>query len=328
MGKKKNKRTPAVTGRAGRQEKTRANRQYKDTVFRMLFREKERLLGLYNAVSGRAYRDAERLDIVTLESAIYLGMKNDVAFLIDMRLYLFEHQSTVNYNMPLRFLQYVSAEYGRLTTTKNLHHRTLIKIPAPHFVVFFNGTEKCAERRELRLSTAYEVPEEEPELELKVQVLNINEGFNEGLKEACHTLREYMQYVDKVRMYAGDMPIDAAVDRAVDECISQGILREFLVKNKAEVRRMSIFEYSEKDLRKLIRKESYEKGKSEGKIEGKIEDILYFLTEKGTVPKSLEERIAVERDEETLRRWLRLAGSVEDIDEFIEACGFPVGEVM
>lgn len=323
MSKRKNRKSAAVRREEGRQ-KARANSRYKDTVFRMLFREKSRLLGLYNAVSGRCYEDPEKLDIVMLESAVYLGMKNDLAFIIDTKLYLFEHQSAINKNMPLRFLQYVSAEYEKLIVSKDLHKRTLVKIPTPHFVVFFNGTEKCAERQELRLSTAYEVEEENPELELRVRVLNINEGFNEELKEACRTLREYMQYVDKVRLYAKDMSIDEAVDRAVDECIGQGILRDFLLQNKAEVKHMSIFEYNEEDVRQVLREEAreegyeegYGEGKNDGKIEGKIEDILYFLNEKGTVPEKLEKRIKAENNEDTLRKWLKLAGGTGSIEEF------------
>lgn len=311
MGKRKN-----IAERIERQKRTKANLHYKDTVFRMLFREKKQLLGLYNAIGGRSYEDPEKLDIVMLESAVYLGMRNDLAFIIDMRLYLFEHQSTVNKNMPLRFLQYVSAEYEKMILSENLHRRTLIKIPAPHFVVFYNGTEKCAERQELRLSAAYEVEEEDPELELRVQVLNINEGFNEGLKGACLTLGEYMQYVDKVRIYTKDMPVDKAVDRAVDECIEQGILREFLLQNKAEVKHMSIFEYNEEDVRQVLREEAYEEGKTAGEIAGKTEALLYLLEEKGTVPEELEERLRAETDENTLRKWLKIASNAESIEEF------------
>lgn len=175
-----------------RRMEVKVNRNYKDTVFRMLFREKKELLGLYNAVSGRNYADPEKLMIVTLEGAVYLGMKNDLAFLIDMNLYLFEHQSTVNKNMPFRFLQYVAAEYSKLMVSDNFYGRKLIKIPAPHFMVFYNGSETCAERQELKLSDAFMVQENIPELELRVQVWNINEGFNEELKKACRTLKDYM----------------------------------------------------------------------------------------------------------------------------------------
>ena len=314
MSKRRNGKKAA--GRAVRQKRAKANSRYKDTVFRMLFREKTRLLGLYNAIGGRSYENPEKLDIVMLESAVYLGMKNDLAFIIDMRLYLFEHQSTVNQNMPLRFLQYVSAEYEKLIVANDLHRRALIKVPAPHFIVFYNGMEKCAERQELRLSAAYEVKEEDPELELRVQVLNINEGFNEGLKEACRTLREYMWYVDKVRAYAKDMSIDEAVDRAVDECIEQGILKGFLLQNKAEVKHMSIFEYNEENVRQVLCEEAHDEGYEEGKIEGKIEALLYLLEEKGAVPEKLERRIKAETDENTLRKWLKLAGNTGSIEEF------------
>lgn len=264
MRKRRNKKS--AVKQAERRQGAKADPRYKDTVFRMLFRDKKRLLGLYNAIGGRNYEDPEKLDIVTLESAVYMGVKNDLAFIVDMKLYLFEHQSTVNKNMPLRFLQYVSAEYEKLIVSEDLHKRMLVKVPSPHFVVFYNGTEKYAERQELRLSAAYEVKEEEPELELRVQVLNINEGFNEGLKEACLTLREYMQYVDKVRAYKKNMPLDRAVDRAVNECIAQGILRDFLLQNKAEVKRMSIFEYNEENVRRVLREEAYEDGMEEGDL--------------------------------------------------------------
>ena len=101
--------------------KKQAKKQYKDTVFRMLFRDRRHLLELYNAVSGRSCADPELLEIVTLENAIYMGVKNDLAFLVDFHLYLYEHQSTVNPNMPFRFLQYVAEEYGRPALKGKIH---------------------------------------------------------------------------------------------------------------------------------------------------------------------------------------------------------------
>lgn len=312
-GKKITAGTGAKSGQISGRVKGRTNRKYKDTVFRMLFREKKALLELYNAVSGRSYKNSESLEIVTLESAVYMGIKNDLAFLVDMNLYLFEHQSTVNRNMPLRFLQYVSAEYEKLVILENLYHKKLVKIPAPHFVVFYNGTESYGERTELRLSDAFQSPESDPELELRVQVLNINKGFNESLKEACRMLKEYMQYVDKVRNYTKSMPIDEAVDRAVDECIMQGILKEFLLKNKAEVRRMSIFEYNEEAARRVIRDEAYE----DGKAEGMAKSILRILEKKGSVPEKLKSEILKEKDIKVLEEWLDTAAVAKDIEEYM-----------
>ena len=117
-----------------------ANRKFKDTIFRMLFSEKEALLSLYNAVNGSNYTDADALEIVTLENAIYMGMKNDLAFILDMNLYLYEHQSTINPNIPLRDLFYIAAEYQRLVDKKSLYSSALQKIPNPHFIVFYNGS--------------------------------------------------------------------------------------------------------------------------------------------------------------------------------------------
>ena len=295
-----------------------ANSHYKDTVFRMLFREKARLLSLYNSVSGKHYTNPEELEIVTLENAVYLGMKNDLAFLIDFSLYLYEHQSTVNPNMPLRFLQYVTDEYSKLTASDNLYGEKLVKIPAPHFVVFYNGIKAYPEKEELKLSDSFQVQEGSPALELKAQVLNINAGFNEGLKGQCRTLAEYMHYVDKVRMYAKDMPIDEAVGKAVDECIQQDILREFLLRHKAEVVRMSIYEYDEESTRNAIRDTAYERGVEDGETKGKQKDILWLLEDLGSVPDKLRKEILEEKDNEILADWLKAAARTQSVEGFIK----------
>lgn len=246
-------------------QERRAARQYKDTVFRMVFREKVPLLELYNAVSGNNCTDPALLEVVTLENAIYMGIKNDLAFLIDFHLYLYEHQSTVNLNMPFRFLQYVTEEYGRLTAGENVYGNKRIPLPAPHFVEFYNGRSPHPERQELKLSDAFQIQEAEPQLELKVQVLNINAGYNTEIKQQCRTLGEYMQYVDRVRGYSASMDMEDAVDKAVDECIKEGILRDFLLANKAEVKRVSIYEYDEEATRRALHMEAYEEGIKEGR---------------------------------------------------------------
>ena len=212
-----------------------ANRNYKDTVFRKLFSERKNLLSLYNAINGTAYTDENALEIVTLESAIYMGMKNDLAFIIDTNLFLFEHQSTYNPNIPLRDLFYISGEYQKLVDQKSIYSSTLLKLPEPNFIVFYNGTEKKADRWVNCLSDAYEKHIGDPNLELKVITLNINEGYNKDLMKQCKILREYAQYVEKVREYASTMDLNAAVEKAVDECIHQGILEEFLRANRMEV---------------------------------------------------------------------------------------------
>lgn len=242
-----------------------ANRQYKDTVFRMLFSEKENLLSLYNAVTGSHYQNAEALKIVTLENAIYMGMKNDLAFIMDMNLYLYEHQSTYNPNIPLRNLFYIADEYQRLVVQKSLYSTVIQKIPTPRFIVFYNGTKKVDDYNEFRLSSAYENSTDNPDLELRVTMLNVNDGHNLELMEHCRTLKEYAKYVARVRKYVTqNIPLEEAVTRAVDECIEEGILAEFLMKNKAEVIKVSIYEYDKEFEEKKLRKAEYEAGVEAG----------------------------------------------------------------
>ena len=294
MAKRKNRRTtkkPLI-----------ANKKYKDTVFRMLFSDRKNLLSLYNAINGTGYADPEKLEIVTLENAIYMGMKNDLAFIIDTNLFLYEHQSTYNANMPLRDLFYIAGEYQKLVDHKSLYSSALQKIPAPNFIVFYNGTEKKKERWENLLSEAYENQIGEPNLELRVVTLNINEGHNRELMEQCQILREYAHYVAKVRNYTKEMELDAAVERAVNECIQEGILAEFLRMNRAEVIAMSIFEYDKEEEEKKLRKAEFEAGVAEGEMR-KAKETALMLQEMGL---SIEEIAhAVNMDEETVRKWTR-----------------------
>lgn len=239
-------------------------RNYKDTIFRMLFKEKENLLSLYNALNETDYTDVDMLEITTLENAVYMNYKNDVSFVFDFQLMLYEHQSTVNPNMPIRDLFYVTKVLQRLTRDANLYSRTLIKIPTPRFVVFYNGTGLQPKQQILRLSDAFEKKVEKPELELWVTVYNINWGHNPELMKGCHLLKEYAEYVNRVRNYAEEMPFPEAVERAVDECIREGILAEFLAKNRAEAIEMSIFEYDEEKHLKSEREEAYKMGHEDG----------------------------------------------------------------
>lgn len=287
-------------------------RNYKDTVFCMLFREKKELLSLYNAVNGTHYTNVEDLEINTLENAVYMNMKNDVSFVFDFSLNLYEHQSTVNPNMPLRNLFYVSRVLQNLVKDKNLYSSTLVKIPTPRFVVFYNGTEMYPARKTEYLSAAFEHTTNEPELEVAVTVINLNQG-NKELLEACHRLKEYVLYVERVREYALEMDIESAVNKAVEECIKEGILAEFLARNRAEVSAMSIFEYDEEKHMRLVREEGY----MDGLTRGKTEAILELLTELGTVPEGIIQNIKTEKNTATLSKWLKLAAKVRSVEEFV-----------
>ena len=230
----------------------------------MLFSDRKNLLSLYNAVNQSNYKNPEDLEIVTLENAIYMGIKNDLAFIMDTNLYLYEHQSTYNPNMPLRDLFYICSEYQKLVDKKSLFSSTLQKIPAPNFIEFYNGSTVISDCTELRLSSAFECLTGEPKLELIVTVLNVNEGHNADLMQHCSMLKEYAQYVARVRHYASDMPLNEAVKNAVDECIREGILAEFLTRNRNEVISMSIFEYDKELEEKKLRKAEFEAGREAG----------------------------------------------------------------
>ena len=252
----------------GAAENLVANRNYKSTVFAMLFGDRERLLGLYNAISGKNYQDPEALEINTLENAIYMGMKNDLSFLIDDRLSLYEHQSTVNPNMPMRFLFYISDLYSGMTTEENFYGRKALSIPIPCFVIFYNGSEPQPDRKILRLSDLYTVRMKETQLELTAVLLNINRNHNRELMEACRDLKDYAEYVARVRKYARELPLSEAVERAITECIQEGVLKEFLEKNRAEVKKMSIYEYDQEKHIRMERQEAWEDGMQEGRREG------------------------------------------------------------
>lgn len=182
----------------------KVRRDHKDTLFRMIFSTRENLLSLYNAVNHSHYTDAKELEIVTLENAVYMNMKNDQAFLLDMQLNLYEHQSTWNPNMPLRFLIYVTKEYQMLIRNQTLYASTLVELPTPHFVVFYNGEEEREAESVLKLSHSFCQKADKPELELIVKVLNINLDKKQRILETCCLLKEYMLLVDKIRKYAAE----------------------------------------------------------------------------------------------------------------------------
>ena len=285
---------------------TQMKRSYKDTMFRMLFKEKENLLSLYNAVNKTSYTDVKELEITTLENAVYMNYKNDVSFVFDFELMLYEHQSTVNPNMPLRDLIYVTKVLQNITRNETLYSSGLIKLPAPRFVVFYNGTDPQPEEQILRLSDAFEKKMEEPEPELVVKVYNINSGYNPELMEACCLLKEYAQYVEQVRRFARKQPFQEAVEQAVDYCIRNGILADFLSKNRAEAIAVSIFEYDEEKHLKNERELAYKNGEEAGEKLKLIKQICKKV-EKGQNPEEIAQ--ALEEEIETILPIYELAAS-------------------
>ena len=252
------------------------NRIYKDRLYKMIFNDKSELLKLYNAINGTHYDDSAMLTITTLDNAIYMTMENDLSFIIDMRLALYEQQSTVNPNLPLRFLMYITDIYSAYTKDMNIYGSKKVQIPLPSFVIFYNGVKSQPDRTEFLLSELFHPTTDQPALELKAVMLNINKGHNQELMNACHTLRDYSEYVARIRTYSAEMPLTDAVEKAITECIHENILRDFLLKNRAEAKAMSIYEYDEEKTLRMFREEGYEDGERNGKIQATIEMCLEF----------------------------------------------------
>lgn len=292
------------------EKKDNVTSKFKDNVFCMLYRDKKNLLELYNALNNSAYTNVDDLQVTTLNGGSYMKYKNDASFLLCMSLYMFEQQSSKNPNMPLRFLHYVSDVFRELFSNSMLHRRSMIKIPVPHFVTFYNGLEKWVEDEdEIRLSDMYEIPTDNPELELKVRVININEDVH--ILNKCKTLRDYMTFVNKVRFKMGveGDNVRIAVTEAMNECIDEDILVDFFEQHREEVVEVSIYDYDEEEVRRVlaeeyaqeyaqkVAKEVSEKAFAEGEQSGRQLNLINQVIKKVKKSKTLE-TIASELEEE------------------------------
>lgn len=276
----------------GRNQST-AIRQYKDNVFCLLYRDKNNLLDLYNGLNDTDYTNVDDLTVTTLKGGVYMKYKNDASFVFGQDLYMFEQQSSRNPNMPLRFLHYLSDVYRQMYNNSDLHRSTTLKIPVPHFVTFYNGKQPLEAESILRLSDMYEKNIDCPELELMVRVININTDNNAGNKSRtfnsnindnsvsnsnihtysseflskCETLKDYMIFVNKVRVKTDVEKIDirTAVTEAVDECIAENVLSEFFRNHREEVITVSIYEYDEEGHLEIVKEEGRQLGIAEGK---------------------------------------------------------------
>lgn len=244
------------------------NRQYKDRLWRMIFNNKEDLLQLYNAINHTDYQNPDDLEVNTLEDVLYLSMKNDVSFLVGGTMNLYEHQSTFNPNMPLRGIFYFSRLYEGYVADNNLmiYHEKRVRLPKPKYIVFYNGTKKQPDSMELKLSDCFENTDNEaPCLECTATMLNINYGHNQELMKHCRRLEEYSIFVQCVREYIQSEPsVEDALEKAIDTCIHQDVLADFLKKHRAEVTNMILTTYDkdlyEKTLKENAREEGLESG--------------------------------------------------------------------
>ena len=241
------------------------NRKHKDTLFRKIFgteEHKEYLLSLYNAVNHSEYKNIEDLQLITLDDVLFVSMKNDVAFLFECQMNLYEHQSTLNPNMPLRGFMYMAKLWQNWIqkNQKNIYTKKLVKLPTPHYTVFYNGTEDTEDKYELYLSDAFEKIQNDGKYEWTVEVYNINVRKNRILMEQCKALREYADFVQMVRMYYQESKDETeAIKKALQEAIDKNYLDGYFEKEREEVFMTTLLEVKqdiyENDLRDEGRRE-------------------------------------------------------------------------
>ena len=226
---------------------TSYNRKYKDSVFVDLFSEdekaKENFLSLYNALHNTNLQLSCPVENIRLDNVMYMNIINDVSCLIDGKIIILaEHQSTINENMPLRFLEYIARLYEKLQNPKDRYLRKLSKIPAPEFYVFYNGIEDYPETTVLKLSDAFIAKGEKIPLELEVTVYNINKNQRAKVLSGCKTLNEYSLFVEQVRLQT-QLDSENGFTNAVKICIEKGILKDYLQRKAREVINMLVAEY-------------------------------------------------------------------------------------
>lgn len=289
-------------------QETLENRNYKSTLFPELFKEKKELLQLFNAVNKTDYQEEDDVEINTIEGILYMTTKNDVSFLVDSTMNLYEHQSTYNPNMPLRGIMYFGQLLHKYIKSRglNVYSSKLQKIPVPHYVVFYNGTKEEPDEKILLLSEAFQKEREETYvhgcLECEVRMLNINYGHNKELMEKCKRLEEYAIFVEKVRQYAKEYPdrLDKAITKAIDDCIKEEVLKDFLIERKSEVLEMVLFSFDKELYEADLKKIAYEEGREEGRTLGELEKLKMQVTKKLEKGYSVSEIAEMLEEEETV----------------------------
>lgn len=249
-------------------------REYKDRLFKFIFgnpQHKEWTLSLYNAINGSNYTNTDDLEFTTIENAVYMSMKNDVSFLVNDTMNLYEQQSTFNPNMPVRFLIYSGMIYSKHIDKSKKYHiysTRLQKLPVPKCICFYNGKTEKDDRTILRLSDAFSV-QGEADIEVTVTMINVNYGHNNSLLEDCMPLGDYSFFVERVRQnYTIYGDADKAIDRSLEELPDNSLIKPFLMNNKAEVKNMCITEYNEEKAMAVLKEEFLEEGIQKGIEQG------------------------------------------------------------
>ncbi|NDO47649.1 hypothetical protein [Clostridium sp. MD294] len=296
----------------------KVNKKYKDSLFTRLFSEEEQLRQLYNVLKGANYGTDTKIEVITLDDVLFMGRKNDICFKIDNQLVvLLEHQSTINENMPLRFLIYVAREYEKLIDNKALYKTTLIKIPTPEFYVLYNGVRKYPNEKILKLSEAFVTNTHDIKLELEVKVININYEQNHPFLQQCHRLQEYSYFIFEVKQnQKKGMSFECAVKSAIKSCVKQNIMAKFLQVNGSEVLNMLMTEFDIDVAREAWLEEGEQRGIKIGEQKG-----IKIGEQKGI--KIGEQRGELKKQQEIAKKLI----GILDIEVIAEKTGMSVEQV-
>ena len=246
------------------------NREHKDRLFRFIFgnpENKEWTLSLYNAINGSNYSNPDDITITTIKDVLYMDMKNDLSVLVSASMDLYEQQSTYNPNTPIRFFIYAGMIYGALFESSdnklNIYSSRIQMLPVPKCVCFYNGQKDVDDYSELYLSSAF--PEgSDPDISVRVRMININYGHNMELLNQCRPLYDYSFLIARIRFFQDqNFDIQQSVDMAMDELSDDSVIKPFLIQNKAEVRRMCITEYDEVRTMNMFKEEGREEEREE-----------------------------------------------------------------
>lgn len=268
------------------------NKHYKDRLFKAIFgrnteQSKRWRLDLYNALNDTSYTDPDALELNTIENVIYLKMHNDVSFLVDSQMTLYEHQSSPNPNMPMRGLLYFAELYQKHIAKegKKLISELLIKIPNPNFVVFYNGRQERPEQYDLKLSDAFIQNDKSGRFEWTAHVININENRNLSLQKKCKPLYDYVRFVSRIKHNKDvlKMTPNDAVNEAVEWAIKENLLDGLIAYEKEEVMGTLLTEYDEEAAHRVFREDGYVEGVEDGARKKAVEAARSFYANGASV---------------------------------------------
>lgn len=266
------------------------NRQYRDSLFKIVFNEKKELMSLYNALSGKNLTNPDDLIINTLEDAIYVGIKNDISFIFDENLSIYEHQSTFTPNLALRGFFYIADLYKKMYYSDKIFTKSRISILTPRLIIFYNGNEEIPDVVKQHLSDSFINKGGRSDLEVTAHIYNINAGHNQELTGKCRKLYEYCSFIDRIKKTINQKDtenINQLLNQVIDECISDDILADILTEERNRVMTTILAQFDAEKYIEYEREYSYSEGLEQGIEQGRLEavtDSIQHMLNSGKTP--------------------------------------------